>query len=117
MLAVMIFRLWRSDATHDLKAAALISASLLATPYLFAYDLTLLTFVAAFLWRHAGAGGLTQWELTSFGAAILFLMAFASLPISAGFLANVVIGVVTLNRVWPYVAPRAAKRLTINTTF
>ena len=116
MLAAVIFRLWRSGASHDLKAAALISASLLATPYLFVYDLTLLAFVAAFLWRHAGAGGLTQWELASFGAAVLLLMAFASLPVSAGFLANVVIGVVTLNRAWPYVAPRAANRLTINST-
>ena len=105
-LATFIFRLWRSGASHDLKAAALISASLLATPYLFVYDLTLLAFVAAFLWRHAGAPGLRPQELGAFAAATLLLMAFASLPISAGFLANILLGSVTCLRAWAFVAPR-----------
>jgi hypothetical protein len=47
--AVAVWRIWRSDAAHSLKAAALSSAALLATPYAFAYDMAALVIPAAFL--------------------------------------------------------------------
>lgn len=37
--ATVIWRVWQSEATFPLKAATLMTASLLATPYLFEYDL------------------------------------------------------------------------------
>lgn len=43
--------LWRSRAAFELKAAGLATAMLLATPYVQAYDLTLLTVGLSFLYR------------------------------------------------------------------
>ena len=48
-LAVSLFRLWRSSADHDVKAAGLAAASLLATPYCLDYDLMALAPGLAFL--------------------------------------------------------------------
>ncbi|HEY1613546.1 MAG TPA: glycosyltransferase family 87 protein [Rhizomicrobium sp.] len=44
--------LWRSDVPFDLKAAALAIAAALVTPYIFVYDLTVLSVAIAFLFRH-----------------------------------------------------------------
>ena len=38
LLAIFVAWIWRSDATFDLKAAALSAATLLASPYAFIYD-------------------------------------------------------------------------------
>ena len=50
--ALAVVGLWRSRADYALKAAGLASAALLATPYVFAYDLPALAAPLAFLWRH-----------------------------------------------------------------
>jgi arabinofuranan 3-O-arabinosyltransferase len=47
--AVVVWRVWRSGAAYRLKAATLSAAALLATPYVFAYDLAALSIPAAFL--------------------------------------------------------------------
>ena len=43
--------LWQSDAAFELKAAALTTASLLATPYVLDYDLVVLAIAIAYLAR------------------------------------------------------------------
>ena len=45
---------WRGRAPTALKAASLAVAAVLATPYVFAYDLPVLAVAAAFLYRHRG---------------------------------------------------------------
>ena len=109
-LACFVWRLWRSAASFELKAAGLISASLLATPYLFVYDLTLLTILAAFLWRDAGAAGFAKFEWAILGAATVSLMLLASVPLPVGFAANALFGVVTLSRAMPFLALPAPGR-------
>jgi len=52
-LAAAVAWLWRSRAAFELKAAALSCAALLATPYLYIYDLVALTIPVAFLLRLA----------------------------------------------------------------
>ena len=52
MLAASLAWLWRSNAAFELKAAALASASLLATPYVLDYDLVVLAVAIAFFARH-----------------------------------------------------------------
>jgi hypothetical protein len=47
--AVVVWRIWRSDAAYPLKAASLSAAALVATPYAFAYDMAALVIPAAFL--------------------------------------------------------------------
>jgi hypothetical protein len=51
-MAVFLAVIWRGDVAYPLKASALVVAALLATPYLYFYDLPLLGVAFAFLWRH-----------------------------------------------------------------
>jgi arabinofuranan 3-O-arabinosyltransferase len=51
LLIGAVFVLWRSKAPFALKAAALATATLLATPYAYIYDFPILAVAIAFLWR------------------------------------------------------------------
>ena len=51
--AIGIVWLWRSRAPFDLKAAALAAATLVATPYVYMYDVTVLAVAVGFLLRYA----------------------------------------------------------------
>lgn len=97
-LAVAVFRLWRSDVPDDLKAAGLVVASLLATPYLFVYDLTLLTIAILFLVRHVGPDNLDRVEVATIltGGAAVFL--FASIAFPVGLLCNLAAGAMIWRR-------------------
>lgn len=97
-LAVVVFRLWRSDVSGDLKAAGLVVASLLATPYLFVYDLTLLTIAMLFFVRHVGAEQLDRIEFASILAGGLLLLLFASIPFPVGLICNLAAGVLVWRR-------------------
>ena len=69
VLAVSIVWLWRSDAAFELKASALATASLLATPYVLDYDLVVLAISIAFFARHGFARGFRPYEITILAAA------------------------------------------------
>ena len=68
-LAATIAWLWRSDAAFELKASALATASLLATPYVLDYDLVVLAISIAFLVRHGFARGFRDYEISALAAA------------------------------------------------
>lgn len=68
-LAVSLVWLWRGRAAHELKAAALAIACLLATPYVLDYDLTVLAVAIAFLVRHGFANGFRPFEISLLAAA------------------------------------------------
>jgi hypothetical protein len=72
LMALGVSVMWRSRLPYALKAAALCSATLLATPYAYIYDLPLLAVAMAFLYRHR--------PFNSYEAAVLFA---ASLLIAA----------------------------------
>jgi arabinofuranan 3-O-arabinosyltransferase len=55
--AVSVAMVWRGNAAYDLKAAALGVGALLATPYLYMYDLVVLAVPIAFLLRLGNARG------------------------------------------------------------
>jgi hypothetical protein len=67
LIAIGLVWLWRSRAAFELKAAALAAGALLATPYLFMYDLVVLAVAVAFLLRLA----LAREFLTSIETAAL----------------------------------------------
>jgi arabinofuranan 3-O-arabinosyltransferase len=106
-LAIGVFRLWRSTAGQDLKAAGLASASLLATPYMFTYDLTMLAVVVAFLYRDAGEEGLLPAEIATLASAAGLLFFFGS-PFALGLVANLLTAAVVGRRCWPSVAWRGS---------
>lgn len=62
--AAALVWLWRSEAAYELKAAALVVASLLATPYVLDYDLMMLAVALAFFARHGLARGFGNYEIT-----------------------------------------------------
>ena len=69
MLAATLAWLWHSDAAFELKASALATASLLATPYVLDYDLVVLAISIAFLVRHGFARGFRDYEISALAAA------------------------------------------------
>jgi len=68
-LAASLAWLWHSDAAFDLKASALATASLLATPYVLDYDLVVLAVAIAFFARHGFAHGFRDYEISALAAA------------------------------------------------
>jgi hypothetical protein len=68
-LAASLAWLWRSDAAFELKAAALATGSLLATPYVLDYDLVVLAVAIAFFARHGLARGFRDCEISLLAAA------------------------------------------------
>jgi hypothetical protein len=68
-LAATLAWLWHSDAAFELKAAALATASLLATPYVLDYDLVVLAVAIAFFARHGLDHGFRDFEISSLAAA------------------------------------------------
>jgi hypothetical protein len=68
-LAATLAWLWHSDAAFELKASALATASLLATPYVLDYDLVVLALAIAFFARHGFAHGFRAYEVSLLAAA------------------------------------------------
>lgn len=69
LLAVSLAWLWTSKAAYDLKASALATASLLATPYALDYDMVVLAVSIAFFARHGLAHGFRDYEISVLAAA------------------------------------------------
>jgi len=69
MLAASLAWLWRSNVVFELKASALATASLLATPYVLDYDLVVLAVAIVFLVRHGMNRGFHDYEISLLAAA------------------------------------------------
>jgi arabinofuranan 3-O-arabinosyltransferase len=87
-LAVMLCRLWRSRESFNVKAAALSAGALLATPYLFLYDLVVLAVPLAYLVRASLAGGFLPRELLGLGAVVGLILIFPFIVAPVGLLAT-----------------------------
>ncbi len=96
--AVTIAVLWRSRASHEMKTAALGVASLLATPYLYPYDLAVLAVPLAFLFRRARHTGFLPYELPTIGAACLLLLAFPFVVLPLGFITVAMVAALVARR-------------------
>jgi hypothetical protein len=68
-LAATLVWLWHSDAAFELKASALATASLLATPYVLDYDLVVLAVAIAYFVRHGLSRGFRSFEISLLAAA------------------------------------------------
>ena len=69
MLAASLAWLWQSNAVFELKASALATASLLATPYVLDYDLVVLAVAIVFFVRHGMNRGFHDYEISLLAAA------------------------------------------------
>lgn len=98
-LAIGLCVLWRSKTSFDMKAAALAIGALLATPYLFLYDLVALAVPMAFLIRAGGQGGFLPGEWPGLGIACLLVFIFPLVKAPVGLAAILVVGALILRRV------------------
>ena len=83
--------LWRRDGAQEIKSAALGCGVLLATPYLYAYDLVVLALPLAFLFRLGRTHGFLQHELAGIGLACLLVLIFPFVKLPVGFGAVLVV--------------------------
>jgi arabinofuranan 3-O-arabinosyltransferase len=99
VLALLLCVMWRSRISFDMKAAALATCALLATPYLFLYDLVVLAVPMAFLIRAGGQGGFLPGEWPGLGLACLLIFIFPVLKAPVGLAAIFVVGLLIIRRV------------------
>jgi len=68
-IAGLVVAIWRGEAKFEIKAAALVAGTLLATPYVLDYDLMMLALPIGFLIREGLGGGFRPWEKSILAAA------------------------------------------------
>jgi arabinofuranan 3-O-arabinosyltransferase len=92
LLAVGLVWLWRSRVAFELKAAALAAGALLATPYLFMYDLVVLAVAVAFLLRLALAREfLSRIEIAALTAVGALILIYPYVKTNVGLAAVVIV--------------------------
>jgi arabinofuranan 3-O-arabinosyltransferase len=91
--------LWRTAVAYPLKAAALALAGLVASPYVYVYDLVVLAVPIAFLLRQARSTGLRPDELAALLLAAGLILAFPALNFPSGIAAIALIAAVLARRV------------------
>ena len=101
-LAIALCWLWRSRAPFELKAAALAAGALLATPYLYIYDLVVLAIPVAFLLRLALAGGFLASEVAGLFAAGTLLLSYPYVETHAGLAATMIVAGSIVQRSWTF---------------
>jgi hypothetical protein len=94
-----ITALWRRDtAAYEIKAAALSTGAILATPYLYTYDLVILAVPLAFLFRLGRARGFLSQEAAGIGAACLLILIFPFVKLPVGFAAVLIVATLIARR-------------------
>jgi arabinofuranan 3-O-arabinosyltransferase len=85
-VVIALVMAWRSRLPYALKAAALATATLPVTPYLFLYDEIVLAIPVALLVRIGPADGFAEYELPALGCVALLLLSFpwVGAPVSLG---------------------------------
>jgi arabinofuranan 3-O-arabinosyltransferase len=74
--AIALWAVWRGGLPFALKAAALATGALVATPYLYLYDLVALAIPMAFLVRLGRREGFLAYELAGIAAANALILSF-----------------------------------------
>jgi hypothetical protein len=90
-VAGAVVLLWRSRVSFEIKAAALSAGALLATPYLFMYDLAVLAIPMAFLVRASLRTGDTAQELARLVLPCALILSFFVVKAPVGLAAVLVV--------------------------
>ena len=105
MLAASLAWLWQSNAVFELKASALATASLLATPYVLDYDLVVLAVAIVFFVRHGMNRGFHDYEISLLAAA--WFMPLLSRAIAG--VTGIPIGLLVLLGLYVFIVQRAVR--------
>ena len=99
-LAGALVWLWRSRAAFELKGAALAAAALLATPYVYTYDLVMLAIPVAYLVRIGLARGFLALDVAGLIATFVLLLVFPFVNTNVGLAATLIVTALIAYRVW-----------------
>jgi arabinofuranan 3-O-arabinosyltransferase len=97
-VAVVLTLMWRSRVRYSVKAAALATGTLLTTPYLFMYDMTVLAIPVAFLIRMGLVSGFLGYELAALACALAMIAGFILTGVPLGFGATLIVAGLVLRR-------------------
>jgi hypothetical protein len=96
--ALAVALLWRRGVAYEIKAAALGAGAMLATPYLYTYDLVVLAVPLAFLFRLGRTRGFLPQEMAGIGIACLLILIFPFVKAPVGFFAVLVVAALIARR-------------------
>jgi hypothetical protein len=98
-IAAAIWAVW-SNRAHDpaLKAAALGAGALLATPYIYLYDMVTITIPMAFLIGLGMSRGFLRYEIAGFVTIMLLIASFPFLKLPVGLVASAILAALVLRR-------------------
>jgi len=105
ILAASLAWLWQSNALFELKASALATASLLATPYVLDYDLVVLAVAIVFFVRHGMNRGFHDYEISLLAAA--WFMPLLSRAIAGA--TGIPLGLLALLALYVFIVQRAVR--------
>lgn len=98
LVACALVALWRSRVRYSIKAAGLATGTLLATPYLFLYDVMVLAIPVALLVRVGLKNGFRKYELPSLGAVLGLLFVYPAVGAPTGFAATLIVAAMVAGR-------------------
>lgn len=99
VVAALVWKIWRSrEHAYELKAAALGIGVLLATPYIYLYDLVTITIPIAFLIALGLSRGFLRFELPAIAGAMLLVAIFPFVKLPVGLAALLLLGALVLRR-------------------
>ena len=101
-VAVTVVMIWRSRVRYSLKAASLAVGALLATPYLFLYDMMVLAIPIGYLVRLGLAHGFRAHEVPALGIAMVLILVFLFTGLPVGLGATLIVGALVLRRAGPW---------------
>ncbi len=111
-MVALIAAIWLRATSQNLRAATLVSATLLAVPVALLYDQLLLLIAIGWLLREARQTGLLTWEpivlLAIYPLALVSLPLGQSTHIPLGLMVTVAVLGVCLRRAWRSLAARRA---------
>lgn len=98
LVACALVALWRSRIRYSIKAAGLATGTLLATPYLFLYDVMVLAIPVALMIRIGLKSGFLKYELPALGAILALLFIYPAVGAPTGFAATLIMAATVAGR-------------------
>jgi hypothetical protein len=106
--AMTVAIIWRSNTSFEIKAAALATGALLATPYLYTYDLVVLAVPLAFLYRLGRRERFLSHEPGGIALACVLIASFPFVSMPVGFFAVCTVAVLVVRRAFLNPAVKSA---------
>jgi arabinofuranan 3-O-arabinosyltransferase len=98
VVAAALILLWRSRVCYEIKAAGLAIGALLATPYIYMYDLVVLAVAIAFLLRLPLQRGFSAADIGALAAAGILILTFPYVKTQVGLAAVLIVAALVVQR-------------------